>query len=149
MKGYIITVVLVMIVGALLEILMPEGEFKKYIKPILGMIIVFTLLSPLMKMMSDKNQMVLFPAKQVENKYYESLYENNVIELFSHKMEDAIKTYLGNRGMQITDCQVKAKYESEKVTILQVNVETDENKEVVKTLLKNEFGIKDDAITVS
>lgn len=47
MKAYMQTIVFTMILAVVVEMIFPEGDYKKYLKLIMGCVIVYTLISPI------------------------------------------------------------------------------------------------------
>jgi len=141
MKGYIITIACVIILAAVLEILTPEGEFKKYIKPILGIMIVLTLAGPLIKNIDFEKDFNLFSNHETSQEYYDGVYENNVLTIFSTKLEENIVTYLTKKGINVSNCHVSADYKEGKAVITKVEITTKDKSPLIKEFLSSEFGI--------
>lgn len=50
MKGWIISVVCVIILGVLMEIVLPKGKIAKYVKGIFSLVVILVIVSPLPKL---------------------------------------------------------------------------------------------------
>jgi Stage III sporulation protein AF (Spore_III_AF). len=148
MKGYIITLVCVIVVGAVLEILTPEGKFKKYIKPILGIMIVLTVVAPLLKSIDFNDKLDLFPNNETSQQYYNDVYQNNVARIFSNKLEENIVEYLKRKGISVSDCHVTADLKDQSTVITKVEITAKDKSPLIKEMISSEFGINKECIFI-
>ena len=54
MKGWIVSIVCVVILGILLEIVLPKGKMAKYIKGTFSLLVIFVIVSPLPKLLKQE-----------------------------------------------------------------------------------------------
>lgn len=107
-KGLGVAIVIVSII----EMILPNNKTKKYIKMVLGIYIIFNIISPLVKN-KDKlnlenlnlNNYTASTSTSVDqtsmNKRIETLYEN--------ELEKDITTKLKEKGYELSECKVTAK----------------------------------------
>ena len=107
-KGLGVAIVIVSII----EMILPNNKTKKYIKMVLGIYIIFNIISPLVKN-KDKlnlenlnlNNYTASTSASVDqtsmNKRIETLYEN--------ELEKDITTKLKEKGYELSECKVTAK----------------------------------------
>lgn len=88
-------IILGVIIGAIIEIILPEGNNKKFVKTVIGVYILFTIVHPLINAVSNKsinlNSIINNTTKEMEkqtgniiaietNSYIEDTYRNNLKE---------------------------------------------------------------------
>mgnify|MGYP004506988761 CR=1 FL=1 len=100
------------IIVSIIEMILPNNKTKKYIKMVLGIYIIFNIISPLVKN-KDKlnlenlnlNNYTASTSTSVDqtsmNKRIETLYEN--------ELEKDITTKLKEKGYELSECKVTAK----------------------------------------
>lgn len=98
------SIVIAVIVVTILEMLLPEGKNKKYIKTVMGIYILFTIISPIVKTVSGKDidieSLIEVPNSTVEtnnismqtNASIENIYISNLKKDISSKLKQ--KGYL-------------------------------------------------------
>lgn len=154
-KGIIIAI----IVGIIIQMILPEGKNKKYIKVIIGIYTLFCIINPVIGKNIDlekygmEKYLDIESKKEVENV---STYDSNVIGIFKEKVITNIKSELKSKGyksdsieLQVdNDCNIKKikikeiyelKKEKEKDNIIEEN----EIKTNVEEIEKVEIGTKD------
>ncbi|MGN1301562.1 MAG: stage III sporulation protein AF, partial [Clostridia bacterium] len=62
-------IIIVVIICTIIEMILPEGKNKKYIKTVIGIYVVFTIISPIISKINNSNTLDL-------NKYFKT--ENNI-----------------------------------------------------------------------
>ena len=137
-------IILAVIIVTILEMIVPEGKNKKYIKIVMGVYITFTIISPIITKVTGNN-FELYVSK------YEDLFNSNSVQvaneitsinnhsienLYLNTIKTDIKTELDNEG-----------YESKKINITaDINVENEEAKiykiDIEVTKKQNEKDIK-------
>ena len=64
-------IILGVIIGAIIEIILPEGNNKKFVKTVIGVYILFTIVHPLINAVSNKsinlNSIINNTTKEMEN----------------------------------------------------------------------------------
>ncbi len=119
-KGIILAVIIVTI----LEMILPEGKNKKYIKIVMGVYITFTIISPIISKVMGSNF-------DIDVSKYEELLEGNNIQatnsVQSINNESIENLYLNTIKTNIKDELDKEGYESKRVDIT-ANVNVEEEK---------------------
>ena len=107
------TLSLSVIIVSILEMLLPNNKTKKYIRMVMGIYILFNIVSPFMKSVQ---------ASSVENFSFEN-YTNNITvqtknnqssmdkrleQLYIEQLEKDIKTKITNKGYDVIKCDVNA-----------------------------------------
>ena len=65
-------IVVIIIICTIIEMILPEGKNKKYIKTVMGIYVIFTIISPVISKVNNKTLDL--------NKYFNLEYSNNTIE---------------------------------------------------------------------
>lgn len=113
-------VIVSVIIATILEIVLPEGNNKKYIKTVIGVYILFAIISPVISKFSNEEI-------KIENIFnLDSTLSQNTIEVDSINTTTSIeKTYITKLKQDITKNVEEKGYE---VNDIEVKVETkDEN----------------------
>lgn len=112
-------IILAVIVATIIEIILPDGKNKKYVKTIIGIYIIFVMVYPLVSKITSKNiniEELLNSAISKTNKYETdnelAINTNTYIEeTYKQKLEDDIKR--------------KAVEKNYEINFLDLNIETD------------------------
>lgn len=152
MRGYLLAISGIIILGAVLDVLMPDGDFRKYIKPVFGMIMVLTIMRPLLAQNWSPQALYITADRaggQTQD-YSQKIYQNNVAYTFSKGLEQKITTTLQTAGVSIQKCQVKADFLKDQLVIKKVTISLNENGKdtYIKTVLKRDLALEDSVITI-
>lgn len=106
-------IILGVIIGAIIEIILPEGNNKKFVKTVIGVYILFTIVHPLINAVSNKsinlNSIIKNTTKEMEN------YNENIIAIETNSyIED---TYRNNLKENIKQTIKEKGYELEEVNL--------------------------------
>ena len=102
-------IVIAVIIGTIIEMLVPNGKNKKYIKTVIGMYILFLILYPIITKVT--NRTINF------NNIDISKYENTsklsmdtkkyIYESYENNLKQEINMYLENKGYDLKDIDIK------------------------------------------
>lgn len=110
------------IIATIIEIILPEGKNRKYIKTVIGVYILFVILSPIITKISGQ---------EIDMQNIFEGYEITAIEASSLNTEESIKEiYLSNLKTDITSKLKQRGYE-----VLQIQVEIEENYEKINKII--------------
>lgn len=142
LNSWLLSIVGVVLIGILIDVILPTGQISKYIKGIFGIISVFIIISPLPKLI-NKN----FTIENIidENKFY--LQEDYFYEINSQRLEkfnEDLKNRFEEQGLTgdfyIISCNIfKRTFSIEKIYIISSNIVIDKNLQHINT---NEIIIK-------
>lgn len=93
-------IIIVVIICTIIEMILPEGKNKKYIKIVMGIYVVFTIISPIIAKINNKekidlekyldvnvsNETIETSAKMDTNKYIEEVYKEKLKEDVKEKL---------------------------------------------------------------
>lgn len=112
-------IILAVIIATIIEIILPEGKNKKYVKTVIGIYILFTIIYPLINKFTKLNINTL-----IENttKQMSTYQENNSLKIdtdkyiestYKKKIEEDIKNKANEKNLNITSLNVYIETEDE------------------------------------
>ena len=158
-EGIIVAVIIV----TLIEIIAPKGKIKKYLDVVLGLYIVFTIVSPIIYQLNGRKLEKVFDIDEFEYEIIESRNEENINndsysnfssnsaktirELYISNLETDINNYLKIKGYDAERISIKVKND-DNFTIEKIEVCIDKSKEKVSNEKKDKK-IQIDDIVIS
>lgn len=117
-------IIIAVIIGTIIEMILPEGSSKKYIKVVVGVYILFTIISPVITKFSGKTLQVSDVLDL--DKYIEEIEEKQTVQnLLQEENSASIRDiYAGNLK---ADIQNKLKGKGYNVTSINLDVGYDDN----------------------
>lgn len=126
-------IIIVIIICTIIEMILPEGKNKKYIKTVIGIYVVFTIISPIISKLNnnsldlskylkiDESQTIETSATLDTNKYIEDVYKE--------KLKSDIKTKVEaiDYGIEKIDLEIETKDEKTYGTILKLDLVVSNN----------------------
>lgn len=147
-------IIVAVIVATIVELLLPNGSSKKYVKVVVGIYILFSIIAPVVNKFANQDiNAEIFTLDKYEkkmedgnNKILQKIEANNsrtVKDIYVANLEADLKAKLKDKGYGVTSTYIKAK-DDENYTIenISITVKKNENKEN-----KNEISIGE--ITIS
>ena len=142
-------IIVAVIVATIVELLLPNGSSKKYVKVVVGIYILFSIIAPVVNKFAnqDVNANKIFNLDKYEEKMEDSnnsilqkIESNNsrtVKDIYVSNLEADIKAKLKDKGYEATSIYIKAK-DDENYTIekISMTIKKSEKKET-----KNEITI--------
>ena len=140
-------IILAVIIISILEMILPNNKLKKYVKMVMGIYLLFNIISPMIK---NKE---LFDISNFDINSYQDEYisetmseevdqtsmDKRLREIYIDELEKDIKTKLENKGYVVNECNVDAQIsndtQSSGITRIVLNIEKEKTEE---TNLKEE-----------
>ncbi|WP_299994852.1 stage III sporulation protein AF [uncultured Clostridium sp.] len=94
-NNFVITLVATMIFMTAIDIISPDNSMKKYIKFVLGLILISVMINPIVKFFTGGEQELVSAIKSYENMFYESTSIENKTNISESKIE-SFKNNLNN-----------------------------------------------------
>lgn len=135
-------IIFAVIIGTILQMLLPEGKNKKYIKIVIGVYVLFAVISPVIGKDIDINLNELNISLDNTNTSIEETNKENINDMFTTNLVQDIKSKLNNKGYGCEEVTLETNdnYEVEKITITGIyEVKEDEKKEEEKNENKVEI----------
>lgn len=145
LKSWAEGIIIAVIIGTIIEMIVPEGNNKKYIKIVIGVYIMFCIISPVITKITSKE--VTFLLDDYEdyykknntyeelNKNFEETNEYKIEEVYQQKLIEDIKVKLSQKGYKVNNVELLISTNDEdygsitKIDIeLNVNNKNDEKK---------------------
>ena len=115
-------IIVAVIITTIIELILPEGNHKKYIKMVMGVYILFTIVSPIITKIT--NQDFEFDESKYEEFFKNSTYEvssqsleeendNQIKDLYLNNIKSDVKQKLKEQGYIVEEMQIEADLESE------------------------------------
>ena len=125
---------LAIVIVSILEMLLPDNKTKKYIRMIMGIYILFSIISPFIKNKEilDIGNIDLENYKTTQaTSVDQTSMDKRIIQLYSEELEKDIKNKMQEKGYDVTECNVEAKIGNEEeetqITKIKLNVKKGEN----------------------
>lgn len=108
--------IVAVIIATIIEMIVPDGNNKKYIKVVIGIYILFTIISPVIQKISGKSiNMDIDYDKYFNNtQTYEamsnsisSINEQNIEDIYVQSLKEDIKSKLKEKGYNATNIEVE------------------------------------------
>lgn len=138
-KNLGVTIVLV----SIFEMLLPNNKTKKYIRAVLGVFVLFNIISPFInnkeKLSMSSIDLENYTINE-KNEVNQSSMDDRIQKLYEDQLEKDIKNKLNEKGYNVTSCKVKANIaENEKSTITKIKLEVEKSKEEQTTNVENKI----------
>lgn len=133
-------IILAVIIATIIELILPEGKNKKYVKTVIGIYILFTIIYPLINKFTNLNINSL-----IENttKQMSTYQENNTLKIdtnkyiedtYRTKIEEDLKNKANDKNLNIISLKIDIETEDEKrygmLNSLVIKVEKENSKEI-------------------
>ena len=159
LSSWVKNLCLALIVVSILEMILPNNKTKKYVKMVMGMYILFSIIAPFVE---NKNELKF----DVENLYRQystetsattevvdhTTMDSKLNELYEEKIEKNIIQKTEELGYEIDSCNVKAHISDQDTGIEQIFIRSnlDENGiETVKKFIIQEYGVNEKCLRIS
>ena len=143
MKAWIISIVCVIVLGVLLEIVLPKGKMAKYVKGTFALVVIFVIVSPLPKLLKKEWNFDFSSAWASANNTFLQETERDRTQ----EQEDEVETYLAFYGYD-SDVEI-SKESSFAIEEVCVTIHGKINDvEQLKTLVANKLNVKIEMIRV-
>lgn len=108
-------IIIAVIIATLIEMILPEGNNRKYIKAVIGVYILFTIISPILKNNGNFNfNNIDYESYFKENETYKTMSEsltsnndNSVEEIYINNLKQDMKQKLKEKGFWVENSAVK------------------------------------------
>ncbi|MCI8471407.1 MAG: stage III sporulation protein AF [Clostridia bacterium] len=122
---------LAIVIVSILEMLLPNNKTKKYIRMVMGIYILFTIVSPFISNQDifDTSHFNLedYVTAETSSTLNQSSMDDRIQELYIQELEKDITKKLKEKGYEVSSCKVKAqisdKEEETKITKIKVKVQ--------------------------
>lgn len=150
------SIILAVIIATILEMILPEGNNKKYIKTVIGVYILFTIISPIISKLNGGN--IEIDTSKYENYFNSQNYtmaSTNVVDMnldtaYVSSMKSDIKQRMKEKGYEVKslDVDIELKDEQRYGTIksLKLTLSKNSSSNVINTIEKVEINISNEQV---
>ena len=152
MSSWAKSIILAVIVSTIIQMILPEGNNKKYIKTVIGLYILFTIISPIISKISGGNSTI--EVSKYEN-YFNvestttasaNVIDKNLDNTYTSSIKADIKNRMKQKGYKVNslDANIELKNEESYGTInsLKISLEREENNNNSNIQAVNKIEIK-------
>ncbi len=146
------SIILAVIVSTIIQMILPEGNNKKYIKTVIGLYILFTIISPIISKISGGNSTI--DVSKYEN-YFNvestttasaNVIDKNLDNTYTSSIKADIKNRMKQKGYKVNslDANIELKNEESYGTInnLKISLEREESNNNLNIQAVNKIEIK-------
>lgn len=141
MSGWIQGIIIAVIISTIIEMILPEGTSKKYIKVVIGVYILFSIVSPVISKVtgnefrvSDILDLEKYMEKSKNNSsmqnQLESQNQNQIKDIYLSSIKSDIKQKVENKGYQVQSIDLEVEND-EQYTLKKLSLKV--SKEAVET----------------
>ena len=138
---------LAIVIVSILEMLLPNNKTKKYIRMIMGLYVLFTLIEPFVtnKEMFDINNLDIndyIQTQATSSEINQDSMNDRIEKLYIQELEKDITEKLNQKKFNVTKCKVEAKIsdkEEPKITKIKLNIENVEKNENKTEKIENKI----------
>lgn len=129
---------LAIVVVSILEMLLPNNKTKKYIRMVMGIYVLFTIVSPFIKhqdiFKEGSFDLEDYTMAQTSTTLNQSSMDERIQELYIQELEKDINKKLKEKGYETTSCKVKAQIsdKEEETKITKIKIKVQKSQEEVK-----------------
>ncbi len=133
-------IVLAVIIVSILEMLLPNNKTQKYIKMVMGLFILYNIISPFIKnsnsLCFEENKIEEYSLNNINSiEVNQESMDKRLEELYIKEIEKDIIKKVEKQGYKVKSCKVKAKIsdneEETGISNIYLRIEKDKNKEEV------------------
>lgn len=128
-SNWIQGIIVAVIIGTIIEMILPEGNCKKYIKVVIGVYILFSIISPVITKFTGSNLKVTnifdlneyMQASSSEHQNLEESQEEQIRSIYESNLKNDIKEKLKSKGYETTSISLEIENNNQ-YTIKSMNI---------------------------
>lgn len=150
-------VILAVIIATILELILPNSKNKKYVQMVIGVYVLFNIISPIIK---NKEKLVFSEIDldkyiTTSTKVEQSSMDARLEKIYLDELENNIKSKFKNAGIEIIKCTIDAELDTTKknagihsIDIKVKNVDDEQKISKIKQEIIEEYEISEDKIKI-
>lgn len=150
-------VILAVIIATILELILPNSKNKKYVQMIIGVYVLFNIISPIIK---NKEKLVFSEIDldkyiTTSTKVEQSSMDARLEKIYLDELENNIKSKFKNAGIEIIKCTIDAELDTTKknagihsIDVKVKNVDDEKKISKIKQEIIEEYEISEDKIKI-
>ena len=159
MSSWAEQIVLAVIVATIIEMILPKSKNKKYIQMVIGVYVLFNIISPIIK----NKENFSIEKYNIENYETKSQYEvdqtsmdERLEKIYLEELEDIVKTKFEENDIEVVKCQIDAVLDTNKknagIHSIKVKLKGENDENVIakiKEEISNDLEIEKDKIIIT
>ena len=150
-------VILAVIIATILELILPNSKNKKYVQMVIGVYVLFNIISPIIK---NKEKLVFSEIDldkyiTTSTKVEQSSMDARLEKIYLDELENNIKSKFKNAGIEIIKCTIDAELDTTKknagihsIDVKVKNVDDEKKISKIKKEIIEEYEISEDKIKI-
>lgn len=150
-------VILAVIIATILELILPNSKNKKYVQMVIGVYVLFNIISPIIK---NKEKLVFSEIDldkyiTTSTKVEQSSMDARLEKIYLDELENNIKSKFKNVGIEIIKCTIDAGLDTTKknagihsIDVKVKNVDDEQKISKIKQEIIEEYEISEDKIKI-
>lgn len=150
-------VILAVIIATILELILPNSKNKKYVQMVIGVYVLFNIISPIIK---NKEKLVFSEIDldkyiTTSTKVEQSSMDARLEKIYLDELENNIKSKFKNVGIEIIKCTIDAELDTTKknagiysIDVKVKNVDDEKKISKIKQEIIEEYEISEDKIKI-
>ena len=150
-------VILAVIIATILELILPNSKNKKYVQMVIGVYVLFNIISPIIK---NKEKLVFSEIDLdkyiiTSTKVEQSSMDARLEKIYLDELENNIKSKFKNAGIEIIKCTIDAELDTTKknagihsIDVKVKNVDDEQKISKIKQEIIEEYEISEDKIKI-
>ena len=150
-------VILAVIIATILELILPNSKNKKYVQMVIGVYVLFNIISPIIK---NKEKLVFSEIDldkyiTTSTKVEQSSMDARLEKIYLDELENNIKSKFKNVGIEIIKCTIDAELDTTKknagihsIDVKVKNVDDEQKVLKLKQEIIDEYEISEDKIKI-
>ena len=150
-------VILAVIIATILELILPNSKNKKYVQMVIGVYVLFNIISPIIK---NKEKLVFSEIDldkyiTTSTKVEQSSMDARLEKIYLDELENNIKSKFKNAGIEIIKCTIDAELDTTKknagihsIDVKVKNVDDEKKISKIEQEIIEEYEISEDKIKI-
>ena len=150
-------VILAVIIATILELILPNSKNKKYVQMVIGVYVLFNIISPFVK---NKEKLVFSEIDldkyiTTSTKVEQSSMDARLEKIYLDELENNIKSKFKNAGIEIIKCTIDAELDTTKknagihsIDVKVKNVDDEKKISKIKQEIIEEYEISEDKVKI-
>lgn len=149
-------IVLAVIIATLIELILPNSKNKKYIQMIIGVYVLFNIISPVIKNKEVFSEINLEKySETTSSTTNQSSMDERLEKIYLEELEKYVKTKFKENGVEIIKCDIDAELDTSKkdagIHSISVKIKTPDDENVIskiKSEILEEYEITEDKLKI-
>lgn len=158
MSSWAEQIILAIIIVTIIELILPQNKNKKYIQMVLGIYVLFNIISPII----NNKESFSIEKYNIENYQTQTQYEvdqssmdKKLEKIYLEELENTVISKFQEKGFEVSKCEIDAILDTTKknagihsITVKVKNSNNDEDFSEIKEEIATEFEIEVDKIII-